>query len=163
MRYLVLVTVVAALAAGCYGPDPDLTPEGKGLPRVTLGEVPSTVVSGSRHTVELSIENPGPAAMESVVVAFSRLGDPALPEPIVDVAPRGEPGPVQDVEPEPVAVSQDGVVYRFEGLAEGESLTIRFELLIPDVDGPAGNAVQVYDGSEPDRARGVRLKTEVEG
>jgi len=163
VKRLVLGCLLAAFFAGCYLPDPDLTPEGKGLPVVTLGDFPATVAPGSRHSVALTIENPGPSDMESIVVAFSRLGDPALPEPIVDVAPRGDTGPVEAVEPEPDAVSQDGVIYRFGSLEEGDTLTIVFELSIPQIDGPAGNAVQVYDGAEPDRARGVRLETRVEG
>ena len=47
---------------------------------------------------------------------------------------------------------------RFGGLAEGESMQITFELVMPDVRGKVGNAVTVYDGSEPSRARGTRIE-----
>lgn len=150
------------LVTGCFGPDPDITPEGKGFPELAI-EFPAATEAGSVETATLTIVNPGPAEMGSVVVAFSRLGDPQLPLPVVEVTARGEQSPVRDVEPAPEAVSQDGVVYRFGSLAEGETLEVTFELAVPDIDGPAGNAVLVYDGREPDRARGVRLETEVEG
>jgi hypothetical protein len=61
-----------------------------------------------------------------------------------------------------VAFSEDGVLFRFPGLAEGDSTTIEMDLKIPDVTGPVANAVVAYDGNEPDRAKGVRLETQVE-
>jgi hypothetical protein len=98
------------------------------------------------------------------------LGDPKLPQPIVDVAPRGR-SPVLEIEPRPTAVSRDGVVYAFgpqQGeagpvLPVGESLEITFRLSMPVTPGPAGNSVQAYDGDEVERARGVRLETEILG
>ena len=161
MRRLVAAAVALLLLGGCFGPDPDLTPEGKGLPELSL-EFPATAAPGSVQTAALTIDNPGPGDLSAIVVAFSRLGDPALPPPIVEVAGPGQEDPVRSVDPEPNAVSRDGAIYTFDGLGEGETMTIRFELTIPDVDGKVGNAVQVYDGQDPDRARGVRLLTEVE-
>jgi hypothetical protein len=162
------VTKLAAVALGalmlvaCYGPDPNLTDEGLSKPELAL-EFPEETTAGSTKTAELRILNPGPGDMDSLVVAFSRLGDPELPLPIVDVAPGKEEGAVRDVEPAPTAVSPDGVIYTFDGLDEGRELVIRFTLRIPVVTGPAGNAILVYEGSDPDRAKGVRLETEVGG
>lgn len=161
---------VAALALGalvfvsCYGgPDPNLTEDGLSKPEPTL-EFPAETTAGSTVTAELTVLNPGPGDMESLVVAFSRLGDPKLPAPIVDVSPRKDnDGVVRDVVPEPNAVSPDGVIYTFDGLDEGRELVIRFTLRIPSVTGPAGNAILVYEGSDPERAKGVRLETEVGG
>jgi hypothetical protein len=62
------------------------------------------------------------------------------------------------VTPQPVAISEDAVIYRFGGLTEGASMEITFELVMPPVTGDVGNAVTVYDGAEPERARGARLK-----
>jgi hypothetical protein len=95
--------------------------------------------------------------MESVVVAFSRIGDPELPEPIVDAGAGGQAEAVADVSPDPVAVSPDGVIYRFEGLPEGDSTQIVFELVLPKGSGEVGNAVLVSDGAVPQRAEGFRL------
>ena len=109
----------------------------------------------------LTVSNPGPGDFSSTVVAFSRVGDPSLPGPIVEPGRRASRA-VRAVEPKPVAVSPDGVVYTFEGIAEGESRTFVFTVRLPEKTGSFGNAVQVYDGGEPDRARGVRLQTRVE-
>ena len=160
MRILVALAASAALLVGCYGPDPNLTDDGKGRPVVTL-DFPATVEPESVHDAVLTIDNPGPEDMNSIVVAFSRLGDPALPLPLVEVSAPDEQGPVRSIDPEPQAIGQGGVVYTFEGLPEGESMTITFELQVPRDEGTVGNAVQVYDGADPDRARGVRLEAEV--
>ena len=160
MKHLVVLAACAALLAGCYGPDPNVTDEGKGLPVLTL-DFPEEVKPESVHDAVLTIDNPGPEDMDSIVVAFSRLGDPALPLPLVEVSARDEQGPVRSVDPEPQAVGQGGVVFTFEGIPEGGSMTITFELLVPKDEGKVGNAVQVYDGSDPDRARGVSLEAQV--
>ena len=161
MTRLAVATALAVLLAGCYGPDPNLTEEGKGRPVVSL-EFPSVVEPGSVETAVLTIENPGPEDMDSIVVAFSRLGDPELPLPLVEVTAPGERGPVRSVDPEPSAVGQGGVVFTFGGIAEGDEMTITFELAIPEDEGKVGNAIQVYDGADAERARGVRLETTVE-
>lgn len=148
------------LLGACFGDSQSLTDDGRGYPELSL-EFAEATTAGSTETATLTITNPGPGAMDSLVIAFSRLGDPALPLPIVDVAPADDEGAVQDVTPEPTAVSPDGVIYTFDGIAVGETLTIEFELTIPRADGPAGNAILVYEGRDPDRARGVRLETEV--
>ena len=161
MRKVGAAVALAFVLAACYGPDPDLTAQGKGLPELSL-DFPATAAPGSVETAVLTVDNPGPADMSAIVVAFSRLGDPALPVPIVEVAGPGQEDPVRSVDPKPTAVSRDGAIYTFGPLDEGGTMTIRFELAIPEVEGKVGNAVQVYDGREPDRARGVRLETKVE-
>ena len=161
----IAVLVMGALTfVACYGgPDPNLTEDGLSKPEPTL-EFPEETTAGSTVTEELTILNPGPGDMDSLVVAFSRLGDPKLPAPIVDVSPRkDDDGVVRDVVPEPRAVSPDGVIYTFGGLDEGREIVITFSLRIPAVTGPAGNAILVYEGSDPERAKGVRLETEVGG
>jgi hypothetical protein len=158
-----LAAIVLLGTSGCYwGPDPNLTKTGKGKPTITV-EFPPELEPGTTETATFVVTNPGPGDMESVVLAFSRVGDPSLPEPIVDSGTGGQTEAVASVSPEPVAVSPDAVNYRFGSLPEGESMTIRFEVLLPDATGDVGNAVQVYDGAEPERAGGVRLATTLQG
>lgn len=161
MRRIAALAVAACLLTSCFGNDPNLTEEGLSKPELAL-EFPATTTAGSTATAELTITNPGPGDMESLVVAFSRLGDPKLPPPIVDVTPRKQ-GAVRDVVPAPTAVSPDGVIYTFDGLDEGDQMVVTFSLRIPPVTGAAGNAILVYEGSDPDRAKGVPLETEVGG
>ena len=161
-RTFVLCVVAALMFGACLGPDPNVTEGGRGKPELTLS-FPETAAPGSIQTAELTVTNPGPGDMGSLVVAFSRLGDPKLPVPVVDVTTRDGEGAVDDVEPQPAAVSPDGIVYTFGGLPEGDSTTITFRLRMPVDQGLAGNAILVYEGQDPDRARGVRLETEVGG
>ena len=161
-KRLVLGVLAALLFAGCYGDPQSLTDDGKGYPELTL-EFPESTSPGSTETATLVIHNPGPGDMDSLVVAFSRLGDPKLPPPIVDVIARDQEGSVKNVTPEPNAVSTDGIIYTFDGIAEDESKTVTFTLLLPQTPGPVGNAILVYPGEDPDRSRGVRLETEVGG
>lgn len=150
------------LFVACFGDSQSVTEQGKGFPELTL-DFPASTTAGSTETAALTIMNPGPEDMDSLVVAFSRLGDPELPQPIVDVVGRNDEGSVRDVDPRPNAVSPDGIIYTFDGIAEGESTTVTFTLVVPNQTGPAGNAILVYEGQDPNRARGVRLKTEVGG
>jgi hypothetical protein len=159
---LILAAVALLIATACTGPDPNVTEDGEGLPVLTL-EFPEVIEPGSTNDAVLTIENPGPGDFDSLVVAFSLLGDPELPAPLVDVSPPGRDGPVVSVAPEPNAIGENGVIYTFDGLPEGETMTITFELRAPAQEGKVGNAVQVYDGSDPNRARGVRLEAEVRG
>jgi hypothetical protein len=160
---------LALLLTSCLGPDPNLTESGQSKPEITV-EFPDRVPAGSTQEATFMVTNPGPGAINVLAIAFARLGDPKLPQPIVDVAPRGERA-VLEIDPRPTAVSRDGVVYAFappqgEGgpvLPVGESLEITFKLSMPVTPGPAGNSVQAYDGDEVDRARGVRLETEILG
>lgn len=157
------VALAATFAfTACFGDTQSLSESGKGLPELSM-EFPEDTTAGSTETAELTISNPGPGEMDSLVVAFSRLGSPSLPMPIVDVTARNREGAVKDVTPEPTAVSADGITYTFDGIGVDESVTIEFEVVIPQTEGSAGNAVLVYEGQDPNRARGVRLETEVGG
>ena len=157
MRPFSLLLVVLLVFGGCYrGPDPDLTETGKGRPDVTA-TAPPDAEPGDTVEAVIEVTNPGPGDMTSVVVAFSRIGDPRLPTPIVEVGRGGRSEGIAGVRPEPDVISPDGVIYRFGGLAEGESMEITFELVMPNLRGDVGNAVTVYDGSEPGRARGTRI------
>ena len=157
-RVLPLLLAALLVTPGCYrGADADLTETGKGRPDV-VATAPAESSPGETVEAVIEVSNPGPGDMASVVVAFSRIGDPELPTPIVEVGSGGSSEGVADVSPKPDVISPDGVIYRFGGLAEGESMQITFELVMPDVRGKVGNAVTVYDGSEPSRARGTRIE-----
>lgn len=163
MRNVVLVAAGAAfLVLGCAGPDPNLTERGTGKPEVTA-EIPEQVDAGDVVTAVLRVTNPGPEDMASIVVSFARVGDPSLPYPIVEPLPGRARSGIEDIRPEPTGESPSDATYTFAGLAEGESTEIEFDLRIPDREGTVGNSVQVYDGAEVARARGVRIETEVSG
>jgi hypothetical protein len=163
-RAIAAAVAAVVLTVSCFGPDPEVTASGKGLPQLSI-EFPQTSEPGSTHTATLTVENPGPQPMTSVVVAFLRVG-PAqggqLPEPIVDGAAKHKNPAILGIEPKPEAISQAAVVFTFDGLREGESTTIAFRLKVPGTLGEAANSVTVYDGSDPTRARGVRLQTTVQ-
>ena len=151
------------MLAGCFSSGAELSSSGKALPVVTVDFV-AVAQPGSVHTSALAIDNPGPGDISSLVVTFARVGAPAaegLPNPIVDPGRGPDSGTVVDVRPRPSAASPD-VFYRFGPLPEGESITISFDLRVPEELGPAANSVTVYDDADPGRARGVRLETTVE-
>ena len=157
------------VTASCAGSGVELSESGRGLPRVTV-EFPPTARPGSVHPASLRVTNPGPGDIGTLVVAFTRAGDPRLPTPIVDVAGGRAPSAVRSVDPRPAKVSDDGVIFHFSRapteepfLPEGDATVITFDLAVPRRPGTAANAVQVYDGSDVGRAAGVRLETEVEG
>ena len=152
-RFWFLALGACLVLTACYEPPPVTKPE-------VTASFPTTAEAGDTVTVTLRVSNPG-EKMESVVVAFSLIGDPELPEPIVDAGTGGRSEAVAEVDPDPVAVSPDGVIYRFEGLAEGDSMEITFELILPGGSGEVGNAVLVSDGAVPQRARGVRLSIQL--
>jgi hypothetical protein len=155
--------LVLIALGGCYRGAAELSASGKGLPQVSV-EFPHRTAPGSVHTSMISVTNPGPGDIERVTVAFARVGAPAsegLPRPIVGGS-RGSGG-VVSVMPRPSSVSPDGVVYRFGPLQEGGSESFEFRLEVPSTSGVAANSVTVYDDVDPDRARGARLETTVEG
>jgi hypothetical protein len=167
MRTRTAAAVVLLLAAtACFGPDPNLTESGKGKP-VVSAEFPESVPAGDVGTATLTVDNPGPGDIGTVTVAFAGVGVPAasgpLPVDLVPIATSGQNPAVRSVEPEPSDVSDDGVVYYFGGLEEGESMEIAFEIAVPDEAGPAASSVSVYDGNDTERIRGLRLQTEVTG
>lgn len=155
--------LAAVLLGACVGSG-GLSPSGLGLPEVSV-DFPATSPPGSDRVAKLHVKDPGPGDMSSVVVAFSRTGPSpgatALPPPIVDVGFAQSNPAIVAIRPRPVAISPDGVVYRFGPLKIGQSMTIRFTLKVPKTPGVLANAVVVYDGQHPDRARGVRLQTVV--
>jgi hypothetical protein len=164
VRALLVVMLLAGLTS-CYGAsNSELTQEGHGRPRITL-EFPGVVQAGSMQELRIEVTNPGPGDMDSVFVAFTNVGVPGsgIGVPIVSTGRNGKNPAIVSIAPDADDVSDDGVVYRFPGLRVGESSTISFTLVMPETLGPAANSVQVYDGSEPDRAVGMRLATTVRG
>ena len=166
LRSALPVVLVAGLALGaCYRDVSNLSSSGKGLPEVAI-EFPESTSPGSVHTAALQVANPGPGDIERLAVAFALVGAPAaegLPSSLIRAAGGGRRDSVLGVSPDPTSVSPDGAVYRFEGLNEGESVTIEFELRVPRASGVAANSVVVSDDSDPSRARGARLETRIAG
>jgi hypothetical protein len=144
---------VAVAFAACFGADDS----GPRPPEVSI-DFPATSEAGSVQTMILTVTNPGPEPMSSVLVTFTRVG---IDVPIVDGAARRDNPAVVSIDPEPLTVDQSAVVYQFDGLADGESTTIEFRLKVPVRRGVAANSVQVSDGGSPDRLRGLRLETTV--
>jgi hypothetical protein len=165
LRRVLISLLVAIIGGGCYGPDPDTSAAGRGLPELAV-EFPDSSDAGSTQTAVLTITNPGPEDMSQIVVAFLRVGpggdSPELPTPIVDGAARHKNPAVVSIDPEPNAVSLPAVEFTFDGLPAGESRDISFRLKIPELTGPAANSVTVYEGTDPQRAGGIRLETTVD-
>ena len=158
------VALLLCAGSACYASDSNLSESGKGKPTLTV-EFPSTVSPASTHDLVLEVSNPGPGAMDSVFVAFTNVAIPGtgLGSALVPFSSGGENPAVAGIDPEPESVSDDGAVYRFPGLSAGTSTTITFSLVVPQERGPAASSVQVYDGSELDRAAGERVATTVQG
>lgn len=156
----------------CFrGDDPNITASGKGKPEISA-EIPATVEAGSVQQAAIEVTNPGPGDLEILAIAFALVGPVGeqgeFPTAIVPLGARRQNPAVVSVTPEPTGISDDGTVYTFgplEGgaprISEGDSIAIVFELRMPEREGPAANSVQAYDGNEIERARGVRLSTEV--
>jgi hypothetical protein len=142
-------------------------PEGlAGRPEISV-EFPATSDPGSVQTATFTIRNPGPNEMQSVFLVFARVG-PAegggeIPIPIVDPGAKHVNPAIVSISPEPEASSIDAIVFRFGSLGVGETMTVSFDLRMPDATGPAANSVTAYPGEDPERAKGVRLDTEVGG
>lgn len=155
MPQRVLTAVALALVLGaCYGAGSD---SGPAPPEVSLS-FPATSEAGSLQTMTLTVTNPAPEPMSSVLVTFVRVG---MDTPIVDAAAGHTNPAIVSIDPVPLTVDQAAVVYQFDGLAEGESATIEFRLKVPVRRGVAANSVQVSDGGAPDRLEGIRLETTV--
>jgi hypothetical protein len=166
MRRVAAALIALALLPACFGPDPNVTESGKGKPLLTVG-FPESVSRGSLQTATFTVENPGPGDMGSVVIAFASVGvagaSGPLPTELVPVTTSPENPVVESISPEPRDVSDDGVIYVFDGLEEGGSLDIAFRIRVPGTAGPAANSVSVYAGEDSTRIRGVRLQTVVTG
>ncbi len=130
-----------------------------GDPIITV-DFPPTAEGGSIQDAVFHVENPGPGDMGSLFLSFARVG---IAMPIVDPGVNKENPNIVAIEPEPVAVSPDAVIFRFEGLEEGEATTITFTLRIPEITGEAANSVVAYAGEDETRAKGIRLTTQVGG
>lgn len=154
---------VILVTAGCFGPDPNVTASGKGKPRVSV-EFPAEVQRSSSHTAVVEVTNPGPGDMAGFSIEFSLVGlggTEGVPTPLVAGGSQEQSPSIAGVEPEPRAVSLEGVRFVFGALDEGDSKTVRFEIVAPEEPGTAANAVIVSDTEEAERSRGVRLVTEV--
>lgn len=161
---VVLIGLLLCAGTACYASDSDLSASGKGKPTFVV-DFPATASPGATEDLVLDISNPGPGDMTSLFVAFANVGaqGSGLGNRLVPFSTGGENPAVATVDPEPDSVSEDGVVYRFSGLAAGASTTITFSLVLPRTRGVASSSVQVYDGSELDRAAGKRVAVTVQG
>lgn len=159
------LALAAVLALALFVASRDLPADEAGRPDITV-EFPATSEPGSVQTATFTITNPGPD-MRTLFISFARVGPAAgggeLPRPLVDAGARHENPAIVSIEPEPEATSIEGVVFAFGPLASDETMTISFDLKVPEDRGPAANSVTAYAGDEPERARGVRLETEVGG
>lgn len=162
-----LIGVVFVLIAVLFVANRDLRrDDDPGDPFITV-DFPATAESGSIQTATFTISNPGPVDMGALVLAFARVGPSQggreLPFPIVDPG-RDKVNPnIVAIDPEPAAISPDAVLFRFDGLEEGEEMVVSFELRIPEITGEVANSVTAYAGEDPSRAKGVRLSTQVQG
>lgn len=158
------LAIVALLAIALFIAQREVPSEGR--PEISV-DFPEAADPGATETAVFTITNPGPQRMESVFLAFARVGPAAgggaIPFPIVDAGARHENPAIVAIEPEPDATSIEGVVFRFEGLDAGATMVVSFDLVIPEQPGPAANSVTAYPGEDPERAQGVRLETEVGG
>ena len=130
-------------------------------------DMPATAEAGEVVTAALTVENPGPEDMSNVVVAFATVGVAAasgpIPSELVPVTTTADNPVIESVQPAPVDVSPDGVVYVFEGLGADEQTTISFDIRVPEQAGPAANSVSVYAGDDTERISGLLLQTVVRG
>jgi hypothetical protein len=156
MRRALGLTLVLALLGACFPGDPALEDN-----PVVKADFPPTSEPGSVQTATLEIENPADEDIQALVVTFALLGDPDLPAPLVGPSSVGGTS-VVSIDPEPRATSEDGAVFTFGRLGAGESTTIEFRIEVPREPGPAANSVSVADGSDVERASGVRIETRVE-
>lgn len=135
-------------------------PEGiEGRPVIAV-DFPAQSDPGSVQTATFTITNPGPGRMQSVFLSFARVG---IDVPIVQAGSQHENPYIVAIDPEPEAVSLEGVVFRFAGLDDGETMTVSFDLEIPTERGIVANSVTAYPGEDPQRAKGIRLETRVGG
>lgn len=159
MAARIAIGLAVLLAVAVYIATRDVPEGSEGRPSIAV-EFPAESEPGSVQTATFTITNPGPERMNSVFLAFARVG---IDPPIVEVGVQHENPNVVSIDPEPEAISLEAVVFRFAGLDEGETMTVSFDLKIPEERGIVANSVTAYPGEDPQRARGVRLQTEVGG
>ena len=141
--------------AACFGSSAELTDAGNGIPQVSV-EFPDKAEPGSVQRATLTVMNPGPGDMPVMDVTFVRVG---TERPLVELLAGRANDSIVSVSPEPLTF--DGILYRFEGPAEGETEKVTFEVRIPNTTGVVANSVTVADPQDPQRARGDRLATTV--
>jgi hypothetical protein len=164
-RAAVLVCLGLFLFAGCVRDTSGLTSSGLGKPGLSVS-FPEAAPAGSTQTAVLEVSNPGPGEMRVLAVTFVLVGpgpnQKELPRPLIAGGVNESTGEIVSVSPEPRSVSDDGLVYTFDGLAEGATTKISFEIRVPQVPGAFANSVQVHDGQDLERLTGVRLDTLIE-
>jgi hypothetical protein len=161
MRRSFLLALALFIPACFGGTDPNLTEAGEGLPEVSV-EFPPTVEAGTEEVATVVITNRGPGDLRVTQVSFAVLGASDVPDALIGFGARRKNPSIARIDPEPQSVSPDGVVYNFEGIAEGETKTIEFTLRTPARPGSYANSVTVADGTDLERSRGVPLRTRVE-
>ena len=164
---LLLVTLVWAIAGCVSGGSAEADAP------IVKTDFPPVVEAGKQAAATVTVQNPSSRPLHDMEIAFSLVGrvpdtsplpvGSSVPHPIVAAGARGATSSVLSVDPKPVAVSQDGLVYRFPTLSPGETTTIHFILRMPVENGVAANAVIVSDGTDAARAHGVTLETTVKG
>ncbi|MDQ3661516.1 MAG: hypothetical protein M3454_10740 [Actinomycetota bacterium] len=160
---MVALSAALTLGAVCAGEE-----TGPGQPQLQVS-FPEQVQASEVATATLTVINPGPEEIGSLVVSFSLVGSAGgtVSEPLVASGARKQSPSIEEVRPEPGGVSLDGVVFRFSGdgstavLDAGEEISIEFDIRVPRPPGLSASSVQVYAGENPERAQGVRLETEV--
>jgi hypothetical protein len=161
MRRVLPALLATILLPGCFSNDADLTPQGEGKPVVAV-DIPEQTEAGGRVVATVEIQNPGPGDIDDLVVSFSVLGAPDLPNALVGFGSNGQNPSIISIDPEPEGVSPDGVVYRFGPLEEGDSTSVEFTLRTPAEPGTYANSVTVSDGGDVERSKGVPMETLVE-
>ena len=170
LRVALACLAVASLAA-CFGRSSDLTEDGLGKPFVTV-DFPAEATAGSTEELVVEIDNPGPGDMNSFTVAFANVavgGTEDSVQPLLQLAAPpeqlGDEQPISSsitsIEPEPLTVGQGGQVFGFGPLPEEETVSVSFEVVVPETGGTYANSMQVYDSQVLDRIDAVKLQVEV--
>ena len=164
---------LALLLAACFGPDPSLTEGGLAKPQLTV-DLPAEAAAGSSEQLVVEIDNPGPGDMSAFTVAFANVavgGTAGSVQPLLRPAPPpkqlGDEQPVSPsigaIEPDPLTVGEGGLVFGFGPLPEEKSVSVSFEIVLPDDPGTYANSVQAYDSQVLDRIDAQKLQVEISG
>lgn len=128
-------------------------------------DFPASAAPGSVQQAVLEVHNPASEEIEDLWLSFSLVGvagGSGVPQPLVGPAAPGGGRGVLDIDPRP-RTTAEGVRFGFGPLEPGATMTIEFDLRMPERTGPAGNAVLAYDGANPERAQGEALETTLGG